>query len=167
MEFRTVITCGFAGKSSSKSFDWSNCILYSNDCFGISEGLIKVLDCEKNICIEQNNYVLIFPLITFIGAFLLIIMHYSKEKEHENAFLDKWISRENEDDMRIRLTKEQEEASGDSMGSGWSEMEKKHLEKNLDEEEVAERKLDSLIIVVDLGDNHERSTRGTNLHQRT
>lgn len=101
----------------------------------ISEGLIKILDCDKNICIEQNNYVLIFPLITFIGASLLIIMHYSKEKEHENAFLDKWISRENEDDMRIRLTKEQEEASGDSMGSGWSEMEKKHLEKNLDEEE--------------------------------
>ena len=101
----------------------------------ISEGLIKVLDCEKNICIEQNNYVLIFPLITFIGAFLLIIMHYSKEKEHENAFLDKWISRENEDDMRIRLRKEQEEASGDSMSSDWSKMEKKHLEKNLDEEE--------------------------------
>ena len=101
----------------------------------ISEGLIKILDCDKNICIEPNNYVLIFPLITFIGAFLLIIMHYSKEKEHENAFLDKWISRENEDDMRIRLRKEQEEASGDSMSSDWSKMEKKHLEKNLDEEE--------------------------------
>ena len=101
----------------------------------ISEGLIKILDCDKNICIEQNNYVLIFPFITFIGAFLLIIMHYSKEKQHENAFLDKWISRENEDDMRIRLRKEQEEASGDSMGSGWSKMEKKHLEKDLDEEE--------------------------------
>jgi hypothetical protein len=34
---------------------------------------------------------------------------------HINAFLDKWISRENEDEMRIRLRKEQEEASGDSM----------------------------------------------------
>lgn len=101
----------------------------------VSEGLIKILDCDKNICIEQNNYVLIFPLITLISAFLLIIMHYSKEKEHEDAFLDKWISRENEEDMRIRLRKEQEEASGDSMGSGWSKMEKKHLEKNLDEEE--------------------------------
>ena len=101
----------------------------------ISEGLINVLDCDKNICIEQNNYVLIFPFITFISAFLLIIMHYSKEKEHESAFLDKWISRENEDDMRIRLRKEQEEASGDSMSSDWSKMEKKHLEKNLDEEE--------------------------------
>jgi len=101
----------------------------------VSEGLIKVLDCDKNICIEQNNYVLIFPLITLISAFLLIIMHYSREKEHEDVFLDKWISRENEDDMRIRLRKEQEEASGDSMGSGWSKMEKKHLEKNLDEEE--------------------------------
>ena len=101
----------------------------------ISEGLINVLDCDKNICIEPNNYVLIFPFITFISAFLLIIMHYSKEKEHENAFLDKWISRENEDDMRIRLRKEQEEASGDSMSSDWSKMEKKHLEKNLDEEE--------------------------------
>jgi hypothetical protein len=37
--------------------------------------------------------------------------------------------------MRSRLKQEQLEASGDSMGSGWSEMEKKHLESKLDEEE--------------------------------
>ena len=101
----------------------------------ISEGLIEILDCDRNICIEENYYILMFPLITLIGTFLLIFMHYSKRKEHEEAFFDKWISRENEEEMRIRLRKEQQEASGDSMGTGWSKMEKKHLEKNLDEEE--------------------------------
>ena len=49
--------------------------------------------------------------------------------------MDKWISREKEDDMRSRLKQEQLEASGDSMGSGWSKMEKEHLEITLDEEE--------------------------------
>jgi hypothetical protein len=80
-------------------------------------------------------------LIALIGIFLLIIMHNSKEKEHENAFLDKWISREKEEDMRIRLKSEQEEASGDRMGSDWSKMEQKHLENNLDEEEEASENL--------------------------
>ena len=107
----------------------------------ISEGLIKILDCSTYICVEQNYYVLIFPLIALVGIFFLIIMHNSKEKEHENAFLDKWISREKEEDMRIRLKSEQEEASGDSMGSGWSKMEQKHLENNLDEEDEASENL--------------------------
>ena len=43
--------------------------------------------------------------------------------------------------MRIRLKSEQEEASGDSMGSGWSKMEQKHLENNLDEEDEASENL--------------------------
>ena len=62
-------------------------------------------------------------------------MHFSRGKDHEEAILDRWISREKEDDMRVRLKQEQLEASGDSMGSGWSEMEKKHLETRLNEEE--------------------------------
>jgi hypothetical protein len=62
-------------------------------------------------------------------------MHFSRNKEHEDALLDKWISREKEDDMRSRLKQEQLEASGDSMGSGWSKMEKEHLEISLEEEE--------------------------------
>ncbi len=101
----------------------------------ISEGLIQVLGCEKELCLEQNNYALLFPIIALIGILLIILMYFSRNKEHEGVFLDKWISREKEEDMRSRLKQEQLEASGDSMGSGWSEMEKKHLESKLDEEE--------------------------------
>ncbi len=101
----------------------------------ISEGLIQVLGCEKELCLEQNNYALLFPIIALIGILLIISMYFSRNKEHEGVFLDKWISREKEEDMRSRLKQEQLEASGDSMGSGWSEMEKKHLESKLDEEE--------------------------------
>ena len=101
----------------------------------ISEGLIQILDCRKNICIDKNDYALIFPIISLIGILLLSVIHFSKNKEHEDAFLDKWISREKEDEMRSRLKQEQLEASGDSMGSGWSKMEKEHLEVNLAEEE--------------------------------
>jgi len=101
----------------------------------ISEGLIQVLGCEKELCLDQNNYALLFPIIALIGIFLIVSMYFSRNKEHEGAFLDKWISREKEEDMRNRLKQEQLEASGDSMGSGWSEMEKGHLESKLDEEE--------------------------------
>jgi hypothetical protein len=101
----------------------------------ISEGLIQVLGCEKELCLDQNNYALLFPIIALIGIFLIVSMYFSRNKEHEGAFLDKWISREKEEDMRNRLKQEQLEASGDSMGSGWSEMEKRHLESKLDEEE--------------------------------
>lgn len=101
----------------------------------ISEGLIQILGCERNICLEKNNYTLIFPIVAIFSVFLLLSMHFSRDKEHENAFFDKWISREKEDDMRARLKQEQLEASGDSMGSDWSKMEKTHLETSLNEEE--------------------------------
>ena len=81
----------------------------------IYEGLIQIIDCVKNICIDRNDYALVFPIISLIGLLLLSIMHFSRNKEHEDALLDKWISREKEDDMRSRLKQEQLQASGDSM----------------------------------------------------
>ena len=101
----------------------------------LSEGLIQILGCENNSCLEHNNYLWIFPIISIIGIVLLSLMHFSRNKEHEDAILDRWVSREKEDQMRSRLEQEQLEASGDSMGSGWSQMEKKHLETTLNEEE--------------------------------
>lgn len=100
----------------------------------ISEGLIRIFGCEGSDCIEENNLALIFPMILFISITLYLLLHFSKGKEHEKGFLDKWISRETEEEMRVRLKQEQLEASGDNMGSGWSEMEKKHLETKLEEE---------------------------------
>jgi hypothetical protein len=100
----------------------------------ISEGLIRILGCDGNECVEENNFALIFPIILFFSITLYLLLHFSKGKEHEKGFLDKWISREEEHEMRARLKQEQLDASGDNMGSGWSEMEKKHLETKLEEE---------------------------------
>ena len=99
----------------------------------ISEGLIRILGCEE-VCVEENILAFVFPIILIISVVLYLLIHFSKNKEHEKGFLDKWISRENENEMRTRLKKEQLDASGDNMGPGWSKMEKEHLETILEEE---------------------------------
>ena len=100
----------------------------------ISEGLIRIFGCDGSECLEENSYAFIFPIILLLNITLYLLLHFSKGKEHEKGILDKWISREEEDVMRSRLKQEQLDASGDNMGSGWSEMEKRHLETKLEEE---------------------------------
>ena len=86
----------------------------------ISEGLIRILGCEGSECVEKDNFTLIFPIILFLSITLYLLLHFSKGKEHEKGILDRWISREEEDEMRARLKQEQLDASGDNMGSGLS-----------------------------------------------
>ena len=100
----------------------------------ISEGLIQILGCDGSECLEENNYAFIFPIILLISIVLYLLLHFSKGKEHEKGILDRWISREEEDVMRAKLKQEQLDESGYNMGSGWSEMEKKHLETKFEEE---------------------------------
>ena len=100
----------------------------------ISEGLIRIFGCDGSECLEENSYVFIFPIILLLSITLYLLLHFSKGKEHEKGIFDRWISREEEDVMRSRLKQEQLDASGDNMGSGWSEMEKRHLETKLEEE---------------------------------
>ena len=100
----------------------------------ISEGLIQILGCDGSECQEENIFAFIFPIILLISIVMYLLLHFSKGKEHGKGILDRWISREEEDVMRARLKQEQLDASGDNMGSGWSEMEKKHLETKLEEE---------------------------------
>ena len=100
----------------------------------ISEGLIRIFGCDGSECLEENSYAFIFPIILLLSITLYLLLHFSKGKEHEKGILDKWISREEEDVMRSRLKQEQLDASGDNMGSGWSKMEKRHLETKLEEE---------------------------------
>ena len=100
----------------------------------ISEGLIRIFGCDGSECQEENSYAFIFPIILLLSITLYLLLHFSKGKEHEKGILDRWISREEEDVMRSRLKQEQLDASGDNMGSGWSEMEKRHLETKLEEE---------------------------------
>ena len=84
--------------------------------------------------ISLSRIIFIFPIILLISSLMYLLLHFSKGKEHEKGILDRWISREEEDVMRSRLKQEQLDASGDNMGSGWSEMEKRHLETKLEEE---------------------------------
>lgn len=100
----------------------------------ISEGLIQIFGCVGSECQEESSYAFIFPIILLLSITLYLLLHFSKGKEHEKGILDRWISREEEDVMRSRLKQEQLDASGDNMGSGWSEMEKRHLETKLEEE---------------------------------
>ena len=100
----------------------------------ISEGLIRILGCEGNECVEKDNFTLIFPIILFLSITLYLLLHFSKGKEHEKGILDRWISREEEEEMRTRLKQEQLDASGDNMGSGWKKKKKRHLEIKLEEE---------------------------------
>ena len=100
----------------------------------ISEGLIRIFGCDGSECLEENSFAFIFPIILLLSITLYLLLHFSKGKEHEKGILDRWISREEEDVMRSRLKQEQLDASGDNMGSGWSEMEKRHLETKLEEE---------------------------------
>ena len=100
----------------------------------ISEGLIRIFGCDGKECLEESDYAFIFPIILLLSITLYLLIHFSKGKEHEKGILDRWISREEEDVMRSRLKQEQLDASGDNMGSGWSEMEKRHLETKLEEE---------------------------------
>jgi len=100
----------------------------------ISEGLIQILGCDGSECLEENSYAFIFPIILLISILIYLLLHFSEGKEHEKGIFDRWISREEEDVMRARLKLEQLDASGDNMGSGWSEMEKKHLETKFEEE---------------------------------
>ena len=100
----------------------------------ISEGLIQIFGCDGNECLEESDYTFIFPIILLLSITVYLLLRFSKGKEHEKGILDRWISREEESVMRSRLKQEQLDASGDNMGSGWSEMEKRHLETKLEEE---------------------------------
>ena len=66
---------------------------------------------------------------------LYISISRSSELNYGQHFLDRWISREEEEDMVSRLRIEQEEAGAEDMGTAWAELEKSHLEDSLGEEE--------------------------------
>jgi len=109
--------------------------LYLLTALAIVEGRVIIFGCDLVVCPNADNGALFIPTLAFLTTIAYLYMHFTRNKELEFARLDKWISRESEEDMRIRLRAEQAEASGESLGTGWATMEQKHLETRLEEEE--------------------------------
>ena len=109
--------------------------LYLLTALAIVEGRIVIFGCDLLVCPNADNRALFLPALAFLTTIAFLYMHFTRNREHEFALLDKWISRESEVDMRIRLRSEQTEASGESLGTSWATMEQKHLEIRLEEEE--------------------------------
>ena len=102
--------------------------------FIISVGII-----EDRLSLEfssELNVIISWLLILiFILYFLLISLLWIANRNIDKfSFLENWISRESEEEMRIRLTREMEEASVENMGSTWARMEMEHLEAKHSEE---------------------------------
>jgi len=84
---------------------------------------------------ELNVIVSWLLILIFILYFLLISLLWIANRNIDKfSFLENWISRESEEEMRIRLTREMEEASVENMGSTWARMEMEHLEAKHSEE---------------------------------
>ena len=97
---------------------------------GILEDRIKF-----EISLEYNaivSWLIFFMMILYIS---LILFFWVADRDRNNfLFLENWFSRESEEEMRIRLTKEMEEAKVENMGSAWARMEMEHLEAKHGEE---------------------------------
>ena len=114
---------------------------------GLSTAIkLKQLDPNLNVCILEKG--------SEVGAHILsgnvfetkaldeLIPNWKNEgapvktkvSKEKFLFLENWFSRESEEEMRIRLTAEMEEASVDNMGSTWAMMEMEHLEAKHSEE---------------------------------
>ena len=102
--------------------------------FIISLGILEDrLELENSF--EFNTLVswIIFFIMILYLSLILIFWMVNRNKE-KFLFLENWFSRESEEEMRIRLTAEMEEASVDNMGSKWAKMEMEHLEAKHSEE---------------------------------
>lgn len=97
---------------------------------GILEDRVKLeSSSEFNTVV---SWILFFIMILYFSLMLFFWM--ANRNKEKFLFLENWFSRESEEEMRIRLTAEMEEASVDNMGSTWAMMEMEHLEAKHSEE---------------------------------
>ena len=101
----------------------------------LSEGRIEVLGCTGTSCASINDAALVLPIVVIICLAGLLILRISRGREHGEAPLDRWFSREPESMMRERLEEERFDADDEGMSSRWAELEKKKLEERYGEEE--------------------------------
>ena len=97
---------------------------------GILEDRIKLeMSFDLNTIV---SWVLFIIMILYLSLILLFLT--ANRNKEKFSFLENWFSRESEEEMRIRLTGEMEEASVENMGSTWAMMEMEHLEAKHSEE---------------------------------
>ncbi|MBP72862.1 MAG: hypothetical protein CMA70_04680 [Euryarchaeota archaeon] len=98
----------------------------------IGDGSLVILDEDVS---TEDSWAFVFPVVACICGLLLIAINRAGDSSYGSFFLDKWITREEEEEMISRLRKEQDDADVMKMSGAWAELEKDHLEKGLDEEE--------------------------------
>ena len=106
--------------------------LYLLTALAIADGRIVILsDADVN----EDSVAYVFPALALLATLLYAYIKRMGGRPHGDSPLDRWFSRESEDEMRERLRREQAEADVSSMGSAWAVREKEHLERALGEEE--------------------------------
>jgi len=106
--------------------------LYLLTALAIADGRIVILS-ETDVNKDSMAYV--FPALALLATLLYAYIQRTRDRPHGDSPLDRWFSRESEDEMRERLRQEQTDADVSSMGSAWAVREKEHLERALGEEE--------------------------------
>lgn len=106
--------------------------LYLLTALAIADGRIVILS-ETDV--NEDSVAYVFPALALLATLLYAYIQRMGSRPHGGSPLDRWFSRESEDEMRERLRQEQADADVSSMGSAWAVREKEHLERALGEEE--------------------------------
>ena len=106
--------------------------LYLLTALAIADGRIVILS-ETDV--NEDSMAYVFPALALLATLLYAYIQRTRDWPHGGSPLDRWFSRESEDEMRERLRQEQADADVSSMGSAWAVREKEHLERALGEEE--------------------------------
>ena len=106
--------------------------LYLLTALAIADGRIVILS-ETDV--NEDSMAYVFPALALLATLLYAYIQKTRDRPHGDSPLDRWFSRESEDEMRERLRQEQADADVSSMGSAWAVREKEHLERALGEEE--------------------------------
>ena len=106
--------------------------LYLLTALAIADGRIVILS-DNNV--NEDSVAYVFPALALLATLLYAYIQRMGSRPHGGSPLDRWFSRESEDEMRERLRREQAAADVSSMGSAWAVREKEHLERALGEEE--------------------------------
>ena len=106
--------------------------LYLRTGLAVADGRIVILS-ETDV--NEDSVAYVFPALALLATLLYAYIQRMGDRPHGSSPLDRWFSRESEDEMRERLRQEQADADVSSMGSAWAVREKEHLERALGEEE--------------------------------
>ena len=106
--------------------------LYLLTALAIADGRIVILS-ETDV--NEDSVAYVFPSLALLATLLYAYIQRMGDRPPGGSPLDRWFSRESEDEMRERLRQEQADADVSSMGSAWAVREKEHLERALGEEE--------------------------------